>query len=607
MTSQPAKRPITAGTLAAGVAALSLGIAPCLSAPHAAAADKVVLKVANSGATIDTYNPFISIYRTPTGINRMVYENLVQYSAKDSSPTPGLAEKWDTSSDGMTWTFHIRQGMKWSDGKPITAADPQWTYQQMMSNEDMGTANGSLVTNFKSLETPDANTLVIHMKAPQASNPALEIPVVPKHVWASVADPVKYQNDKDVVGSGPYVLKSYTKSQSTILTANPNFWKGRPKIDEIDYVEYKNTDASVQALRSGDVDVVGGLEAPQFDALKGQKGITTNPGRGRGFSGLGLNPGARTVDGKPVGDGNPVLQDVQVRRAIRQAINIPELLRKTQQGHGTLATSFIPSVYPKWQWTDKSKLATYDPAAANAALDKAGYKKGSDGIRLDKNGKPIELRLLADNSDSQDQQRADFLIPWLKTIGIKVKLVKTDGDTIAAATTGGKYDMYFTGWSLGSDPDYQLGINTCDALPTKTDGTGSTSMDYWCDPQFDKLYGQQHAELDPAKRQSIVKEMQAIHYAAAPSIDFWYGQNLEAYRSDRFTNLTKQPTDGGVITGQSGYWAFYDAKPVTDGGSDSGSGLGAGAWTGIGAAAVIVLGGGAFLATRRKKTADERE
>ena len=595
------------------VAALgAVAVLGAMVAPSSATAAEapVVFKVAAS-STIDTFNPFISIYLLPTGLNRLVYENLVQYSSKDSSPTEGLATKWETSPDAKTWTFHLRPGMKWSDGEPITSADPEWTYTQMMTNPDMGTANGSLVSNFAKVEAPDPETLVITMKEPQASNPGLEIPVVPKHVWEKIDDPVKYANDTDVVGSGPFVLEKFTPSQSVVLKANPNFWMGKPKLDGITYVIYKNTDASVQALKAGEVDMVGQptLTVPQFDSLKNQKGITVNAGKGRRFVGLSLNPGARTRDGKQVGDGNPVLKDKVVRQAIRQAINIPELLEKTFQGHGTLATSFIPSVYPQWQWKDESKLAKYDPDAANAALDAAGYKKGSDGIRLDKSGKPINLRLLVDNADSVDQSRADFIVPWLKAIGIGVTVQPTDGDTIAADTTAGKYDMYFTAWSLGSDPDYQLGINTCDALPTKTDGTGSTSMDYWCDPEFDKLYAQQHAELDEAKRQEIVKQMQAIHYDAAPSIDFWYPENLEAYRSDKWTGLTKMPEDGGVLNGQSGYWALLKAEPVSasDNGSGDDGGLGTGGWVGLGVAVLVVLAGVAFLARRRGASADDRE
>ena len=606
MTSARHHQRTAFSALAAAALAAAFLTAPGPGAATAATAPPV-FKVATS-ATIDTFNPFISIYLTPTGINRMVYENLVQYSAKDSSATEGLATKWETSSDGRTWTFHLRPGMKWSDNQPITSADPQWTYTQMMTKPDLGTANGSLVSNFAKVDAPDPQTLVITMKEPQASNPGLEIPVVPKHVWEKVTDPVKYANDTAVVGSGPYVLEKFTPSQSVVLKANPNFWKGKPQLAGVTYVVYKNSDASVQALRSGEVDLVGSLTVPQFDALKNATGITANAGRGRRFVGLGLNSGARTKDGHKVGDGNPALQDKAVRQAIRQAIDIPQLLDKTFQGHGTLATSFIPAVYPQWQWKDESKLAKYDPTAANAALDAAGYPKDADGIRKGKDGKPITLRLFVDNADSVDQSRADFIAPWLKAIGIAVKVEPTDGDTISADTTAGKYDMYFTAWSLGADPDYQLGINTCDALPTKTDGTGATSMDYWCDPEFDKLFAQQHSELDQTKRQEIVKQMQAIHYDAAPSIDFWYPESLEAFRSDKFTGLTTMPEDGGVLTGQSGYWALLDAKPVrADGGATEDGGLGTGGWIGLGALAVVILGGGTVLARRRGATADSRE
>jgi peptide/nickel transport system substrate-binding protein len=136
-------------------------------------------------------------------------------------------------------------------------------------------------------------------------------------------------------------------------------------------------------------------------------------------------------------------------------------------------------------------------------------------------------------------------------------------------------------------------------------------MDYWCDPEFDKLYAQQHAELDPAKRQEIVKQMQAIHYDAAPSIDFWYPENLEAYRSDKFKDLTKMPEDGGVLNGQSGYYALLKAQPVgadsKNASDSSGGGMGAGGWVAIAVALLAALGGGAWLARRRGSTADDRE
>ncbi|MGO3181170.1 MAG: ABC transporter substrate-binding protein, partial [Brevibacterium linens] len=171
-------------------------------------------------------------------------------------------------------------------------------------------------------------------------------------------------------------------------------------------------------------------------------------------------------------------------------------------------------------------------------------------------------------------------------------------------TTKGDYDMYFTGWSINPDPDYQLSINTCGQRPD-ADGNGGTSQDGWCNKEFDKLYQAQHVELDQAKRQELVQKALAIHYEEAPSVTLWYPNQLEAYRSDRFENFTKQPSDGGAIANQVGYWGYSSVEPVSEE-ETTGGGMGAGGWIGIAAAAIVVLGGGGWLLSRRKKS-DDRE
>ena len=126
--------------------------------------------------------------------------------------------------------------------------------------------------------------------------------------------------------------------------------------------------------------------------------------------------------------------------------------------------------------------------------------------------------------------------------------------------------MYFSGWSLNSDPDYQLGINTCANLPTETDGTGGTTQDGYCDPKFDELYtAAAHRTRPGSARQEIVEEMLAMNYESSVQVSLWYGNSLEAYRSDRFENFTLQPADGGIITNQAGYWGYLTVEPVGEG------------------------------------------
>ena len=151
-------------------------------------------------------------------------------------------------------------------------------------------ANGALVTNIASVRATDPQTLVITLKTAQAPNPGADLPIVPKHVWSGI-DAATYANDTDTVGSGPFVITSFQQNQSVQLKANPNFWRGPPKIGRLTYVSYKSTDAAAQALRTGDVDVVTGLTPAQFASLKGQPGIQTQRGRRSPLPSAGHQPG----------------------------------------------------------------------------------------------------------------------------------------------------------------------------------------------------------------------------------------------------------------------------------------------------------------------------
>jgi ABC-type dipeptide transport system, periplasmic component len=558
------------------------------------------MRIATSGF-VDSFNPFTSIYLTPTNILRYVYESLVQNSAEDGTPTEGLAEKWEPNEDGTIWTFTLQDDLVWSDGEPITSADVKWTYEQMMTDPAMGTANGGLVSNFESVEAPDDLTVVITMKTPQASNPGLEIPVVPKHIWEGIDNPSEYANDADVVGSGPFLLTSYVANQSIVLEANESFWRGAPKIDGIEYVYYTNSDAQVQALIAGDVDLVTGLTPTQYTALEGREGVTTHSGIGRRYFSLSLNSGIATKDGEEYGDGAEALTDVKVRQAIRQAIDSQALLDNVLDGQGSVATSFIPSSFPDWYLPeDDSVIMEFDPEAAKSELESAGWTVGADGIR-EKDGERLSLRIFVDADDPTEQAVSEYLVPWLKDVGIELTPESTDTSTMDDAITVGNYDMYFTGWSVNPDPDYQLSINTCFNLP-EADGSNGTTQDGYCNPEFDSLYEQQRSAIDLDARKALVRQMLELNYTDTAQVALWYANQLEAYRSDRFDGFTLMPAEGGMIANQAGYWGFLTVEPVASSASGSGT------TTGLVVGGVVVLlalvGGGVYVARRRSNEAD---
>lgn len=604
------------GRTVAGLAAIALA-AGLATAPASAqttepqptdggSADAKTLRIATDGF-IDSFNPFTSFYLLPTNTFRYMYENLVANDAKDGSITEGLATEWSTDDDGKVWTYSIRPDMKWSDGEPLTANDVAWTYTQMMENEDLAVANGSLVENFEKVEAPDDATVVITLKNPQANNPGQEIPIVPEHIWSTIDNPGEFKNDANTVGSGPFQLESYEANKSVTLKANPNFWRGKPKLDGIQYRYYTNSDAQVQAVRSGEVDMITLLSPEQFTALEGADGVELNDGRGRRFNSISINSGLADAEGKEFGTGNEALKDVKVRQAIRAGIDTETLRKQVMQDYAQPATSFIPSVYSTWALpADDPVITGFDVEKAKSLLDEAGWTPGADGIR-EKDGKKLELRFLTDAAEPIEQNTAKFLEPWMKDIGIQLKNESSDSDTVSELTTKGDYDLYFSGWSINPDPDYQLSINTCGNRPD-AEGNGGTTQDGYCNPEFDKLYQAQHIELDQGKRADLVRQALEINYEDTPSIVLWYPNQLEAYRSDKFTGFTKQPSDGGAIANQVGYWGYTSVEPASEAaGASDGGGLSAGAWVGI-AIAVIVGGGGVlWFATRGRRNADDRE
>ncbi|MGI5130626.1 ABC transporter substrate-binding protein [Pseudonocardia sp. CA-107938] len=594
-------RRATAAVLAvlAATAALLVGTAPA----HAQQPAPSTLRIAIS-QDIDSLNPFIAVRLSSTQVGRLMYEYLTTIGP-DNTVQPGLAESWQAAPDKVTWTFKIREA-NWSDGRPITARDVAFTYNLIMTNADAKTANGPVVANFASVAAPDDRTLVIVTKAPQASILNSEIPIVPEHVWASHAGDIKGFTNTETfpaVVSGPFTLAGYQEGQSITLAANDRFWRGRPKIDQLQFVKYENSDAAVQGLIKGDVDLVRDMTPAQFDSLAGNERISRNEGRNRRYTELLVNwsnPNGQTK--AAFGDGNPALKDVRVRRALAMAIDVDTIISKVKQGHAEAATGIIPPVYPDWAFTPSdAQKRRYDPEQAKKLLDEAGYRAGPDGKRAGPDGKPLALRLVVATDTATNRQTSEYLVGWFAAVGITLtpefkSSNQADDDQIA-----GNFDLAFSGWSVNPDPDTTLAQQTC-----AYNGSDNSDSGY-CNPAYDALYLQQQVEIDHAKRQALVQQMQSLLYDDVAAIVLTNDKLLEAYRNDRFTGFVTQPANGGVITGQTGYWGYYSAVPSTLT-PEQGGGMSFGTTIGIVAAVIVVLGVVGFLVVRSgRRGSDDRE
>ncbi|GGP53719.1 ABC transporter substrate-binding protein [Saccharothrix coeruleofusca] len=585
-------------------AVVGLVVLPC--AAPAQAQSPITLRVAIT-QQVDSLNPFLSITQAGTEVGRLMYDYLTAYSQADQRPVEGVADEWESSDDKLTWTFHVPDGKKWSDGKPVTAKDVAFTYNLMMRDPVAATANGSFTAEFDSVTATDDRTVVIRTKAPQATMLALDIPIVPEHVWSAVQNIGEYQNEAvPVVGSGPFVLTEYRANEFIRLTANKDYWRGAPKYDELVFTYYKTVDAAAQALSRGEVDLVNRMGPAQFDSLKGKEGITLNKANGRRFNEIVINPGAATKTGEPIGDGHPALKDVVVRRAIAQAIDLDEIIEKVNGGYAQRGTGLIPPVFPDFHLDKPNPERVYDPAAANKALDDTGYRRNAEGTRVSPEGRELELRLIGHASRAYDEQTGEFVKRFLADIGIVVDVQIVSDNQLNESTTAGTFDLAFSGWGTNPDPESILSLHTCAQRPN-ADGKGGTTDTFFCDAEYDALYAQQKAEFDLAKRSEIVKRMQQRFYDQVPSVVLGYDNALEAYRSDKFAGFPLQPEKGGVIMAQNGVWGYYGATP-TDNAGRSSSGGSTALVIGGGAGALVVLVGGAWLVSRRRgASAGERE
>ncbi|GGP17109.1 ABC transporter substrate-binding protein [Nonomuraea glycinis] len=593
---------------ALGVALLVAGQGQLALAQSPSAGKKIV----RVGATqaVDSMNPFLAVRLVSTSIHRWMYGFLTVPDSKTLQPSPDLAESWTTSDDGLTWTFKIRE-TKWSDGRPVTAEDAAWTFNKIMTDDAAKTANGPAVENFETV-TASGQELTIKLKAPQASMLDNPIPIMPKHVWEKVTNLADFTGDEyPAVTSGPYIAVEHQKDQFVKLKANPGYWRGAPKIDELQVVFYDNPAASIIGLKNGEIDLIGRLNPPDFQALQGDANIVQWNKQGRRAAYLQINHGATTTDDKPVGDGHPALKDQKVRQALHYAIDKQKLVDEVQNGLAKPADgSIVPPMYTDFFWEASGDTkVTYDVAKANKILDDAGYKKGADGVRtMPDGGKKLEFRFSIHTDTPIEDKLGEYLAGFFKEIGITLTTKKVEPSKFSEETgVTGLFDIAISGWSVNPDPEEVLATHLCSRRPTPA-GEGGGTESFYCDDTFEKLYKEQLKELDRPKRAELIKQMQERLYTDAPVIAIYYPNDLEGYRKDRIKSITSIPEADGILYGGSSFWPFYSLEAVEQPASASAEG---GSNTGLIAGVVggvVVLGlAGFFLMRRRKSVADDRE
>jgi peptide/nickel transport system substrate-binding protein len=575
-------------------------------------------------------NPFRGYLATDFYFWAASYHLLTDFSIDDLSARPGLAEKVDVSPDGMTFTYHIRQGIKWSDGEPLTADDVAWTLNTYKSNHAY-LPQGYLTLIDGEVEATDDYTVVFHSTMPTSlytgKVPYLYDYILPQHIWSKFDKPKQYDNvsmykgtpvkemglPTGEVGSGPFVIAEYKTGEFVRMVRNP-YWSGpQPHVDELIYRIYKNEDAEAEALKAGEIDFGYFDSANIFNSLKGQPNIATMNGTIPSFDEIGMNTGSayqKAGNGyTPHGDGHPALQDPIVRRAIRMAIDSQTLVDKVLLGYGLPGTSIIPPVSvagARWEPTG-DEVIPFDIAGANKLLDDAGYKDtDGDGVReMPNGGRPLEFRYYVQTGDQNTIKVAPFVKSWLADVGIKADVTAMSSGRLGDEINAGTYDLFHWGWIPDPDPDSALSWFQCSERPPDGSSYGNNDS-YYCNPEYDKLYVAQRTALDVQERWKIVHQMQKMYYESCAYAVLWYGPILQAYRSDLFTGYMSQPAPKGDLLAGYSMDVWWNLRPVGEaGGATKARGISPGVWIGIVVGLLVVIAA-VILGRRSRRGAEER-
>jgi peptide/nickel transport system substrate-binding protein len=535
--------------------------------------EKVVFRVGSSN-DIDGFNPFKIVEIPSYEVMGLTYDYLVDFSPKDSSPSPGLADSWETSDDGLTWTFHLNKDAKWHDGKPVTSEDVAYTFRRILEEEQGLYID--YVRQIDKIETPDKHTVVFKTKDPSVQMLSMLVYILPKHIWEDVpAEETKTFKNEPAIGSGPFQAVEWKEGQSVRLEANPDYFGGAPHIDEIIFQLYDNDDTMVQALKNGEVDYIAWFPINLFKSLENQEGIETNSAPDPGITELGFNlyePTPEAIeefDAPKTSTGDPALLDPLVREAINWSIDEEKLTQKILQGEGIPGSTLVPPALARYHLKlDESEIQGFDIERSKELLEQAGWRDTNGDGTVDKDGEELELRLFVRSEDKDSVTAGQFIEDWFEEAGIGLETKAISDTALTDAIYAADYDMFIWGWGSDPDPDFILSVLTCDQLMGWSDT-------FWCNEDYSRMYQEQKEQLDLDERAATIKEMQRIAYEENPYVIFYYDNQTEAWRTDKFEGWTKTPT--AANPGQVAYTfstkTYLNLQPLSSG-DEAGSGGG---------------------------------
>ena len=459
-------------------------------------------------------------------VGPLIFDALVKKDVRYNL-APWLATSWE-QPDALTWIFHLRDGVSFHDGRPLEAADVVWTIESLMDSKLAGviSSKGGSFDAVDRVEVRDRLTVVVHMKRP---DPGLLFNmsdglfgVVPRGAGSDFG--------LHPVGSGPYRFVSQVQDKEVVLERFAGSWSDglggsgqRPRTDiqRLQFNVVPDTITSALELQKGSADAASNVLTPDMVyAMRDSPRLNTASGPGSNVWYLNFN----------VQD--PALRDKRARQAVALAMDRPAIVAALWRTHARLADTLLPP--GDWARADESELAQYphDPARATALLEAAGFREGSDGVRL-----RLTLKI---STDETTRLLAAVLQQQMREAGIALNIRSAEFGTFYSDVTKGAFQMYVLKW-VGSneDPDIFRYMYSSESFPPKGANRG-----HYVNARIDALLAKAAAETGPARevqfrRRAEYVEVQKILADEMPSVPLWYPDN-EVVHTSRLQNVVSQ-------------------------------------------------------------------
>lgn len=480
--------PFLARTLQFALVLLLLAaLAGCGQRPSA---DELVLIIESGPANLD---PRVGTDAQSERIDELIFDSLVRRD-RHFNLQPWLAERWELT-DARTYVFHLRHGVRFHDGRSLTARDVKWTFDSL-ANGSLRTPKASTYRSVERIDAPDEATVIFHLREPDST--------VLWNLSDGAIGIVPYGSgpefNSNPIGSGPFRFVRMEQDKEVVLERNDGYWGERARLPRVRLMVVPDMTTRALELRKGSADVaINAFTADMVQALKRYPELQLEIAPGTIYTYLALNLR------------DPLLRDIRVRRAIACAIDRQSIIHYLWRDQARLADSVLPT--QSWAYAGNVESYAYDPQRARRMLDEAGYPA--------RNGVRFRLTMKTSTEEST-RLLAAVLQQQLRQVGIELEIRTFEFATFYADITKGAFQLYSLRWIGGNeDPDIYEHIFHSASFPPKR-----ANRSYYANARADLLIEAGRREVDLGKRREIYAELQRLLAEELPYINLWYLDNV---------------------------------------------------------------------------------